>query len=485
MNLKSLVLCAVFAALCALARGQDRPLLTFDEALAAARDGNPALAAAAFAREAADDERRAAIGLRFPQIDLMGGYALLDKDIGLDANNLKSPIKNLLEVGFSNGILPPELSQPLDELTAPLFLKDWNLRLQRRSLATITAGVTLPIWMGGRIGAANRAAKIRYRSAEVAAAEAEQEVITQLVERYFGLALALEVVRVRRQAVEGVGLHLRDAEALERNGMIARSERLYVEAKLVDARRELEDAISETAVLRSALANTMGGREAGDPLTPLFVLDHTENLAFFQELAERRNPQFELLRAQRQLAVEGVRAKRAEFLPQVVAMGGASLYNYQVSGLMPRWAVGVGVRIPIFNGLGREYGYRAARRTSERVSALVQQAGEDISTLVEKLYNTLMDNARQVESYEASIRFATEYLRMIDAGFRAGVNTATELIDAELNLSRVRTERLRAAYNYDCALAALLAAAGASVRFTEYQRRPEARRIGFIMEDKK
>lgn len=485
MNFRFFVLTAGLAALCTLARGQERPLLTFDEALAAARDRNPALAAAAFAREAADDERRAAAGLRFPQIDLTGGYVLLDKDIGLDANNLKSPIKNLLEVGFSSGILPPELSQPLDELTAPLFLKDWNLRLQRRSVATVTAGVTLPIWMGGRIGAANRAAKIRYRAAEVEAAEVEQEVITQLVERYFGLALALEVVRVRQRAVEGVALHLRDAEALERNGMIARSERLYVEAKLVDARRELEDAISETAVLRSALANTLGGRETGDPLTPLFVLDRIDSLDHFQRLAERGNPQFELLRARRQLAAEGVRAKRAEFLPQVVAMGGASLYNYQVSGLVPRWAVGVGVRIPIFNGLGREYGYRAARRTSRRVSALVQQAGEEMATLVEKLYSTLTDHARQVASYEASIRFAAEYLRMVDAGFRAGVNTSTELIDAELNLSRVRTERLRAAYNYDCALAALLAAAGAGDRFAEYRRRPEARRIGFIMEDER
>ncbi len=485
MNFRFFVLTAGFAALFVVARGQERRLMTFDEALAVARNENPALAAAAFAREAADDERRAAAGLRMPQIDLTGGYLLLDKDIGLDANNLKSPIKNLLKVGFSSGILPPSLAQPLDELTAPLLLKDWNLRLQRRSVATLTAGVTQPIWTGGRINAARRAAKIRYRAAEVQAAEVEQEVITRLVERYFGLALALEVVRVRQQVVDGVGVHLRDAEALERNGMIARSERLYVEAKRIDALRELEDARSEVVLLRSALSNTLGQNVTGDPVTPLFVLDRLDSLETFRQLAGRHNPQFELLRAQGQLAAEGVRAKRAEFLPQVVAMGGASLCNYQVSRLVPRWAVGVGVRIPIFNGLGREYGYRAARNTARRVSALVEQAGEEVATAVEKWYNALQDHARQVDSYEASIRFAVAYLRMVDAGFRAGVNTSAELIDAELNLSRVRTERLRAAYNYDCALAALLAVAGAGDLFVAYQRRPEARRIGFEMDNER
>ena len=181
----------------------------------------------------------------------------------------------------------------------------------------------------------------------------------------------------------------------------------------------------------------------------------------------------------RQLAEEGVRAQRADFLPQVAAIGGGSFYNYQVAGLVPRWAVGVGVNIKIFDGLNREYKYSAAKQTVRRVGALQNKAGKDISVLVEKLYNQMMNYRNQMTSIDASLAFAEEYLRMKNAAFLEGMSSSTDLIDAELNLAGVRTERLQAAYNFDLLLAQLLEAAGISDEFSAYARRADARPILF------
>jgi len=131
-----------------------------------------------------------------------------------------------------------------------------------------------------------------------------------------------------------------------------------------------------------------------------------------------------------------VRAQRADFLPQVAAIGGGSFYNYQVAGLVPRWAVGVGVNIKIFDGLNREYKYSAAKQTVRRVGALQNKAGKDISVLVEKLYNQMMNYRNQMTSIDASLAFAEEYLRMKNAAFLEGMSSSTDLIDAELNLGR-------------------------------------------------
>ena len=51
---------------------QAKQTLSFDEALAAALQNNPALEAAVYEEKAAMQERRAAIGLRMPQINLSG-----------------------------------------------------------------------------------------------------------------------------------------------------------------------------------------------------------------------------------------------------------------------------------------------------------------------------------------------------------------------------------------------------------------------------
>jgi len=107
------------------------------------------------------------------------------------------------------------------------------------------------------------------------------------------------------------------------------------------------------------------------------------------------------------------------------------------------------------------------------------KAGKDISVLVEKLYNQMMNYRNQMTSIDASLAFAEEYLRMKNAAFLEGMSSSTDLIDAELNLAGVRTERLQAAYNFDLLLAQLLEAAGISDEFSAYARRADARPILF------
>lgn len=458
-------------------------MLSLDEAVAVTLTENPALKAAAYEERAAQQQRRAAIGLRMPQINVTGAYAYMAKDIGFDFNDLKGPVKEGVAGGLTalvqNGLIPADKIPTLQGLLNPMMDADWFLKVQDQSLGFVGGQVSVPIWLGGKINAANRAAKINERTAAEQGNQTRNALISELVERYFGLALAMQVVEVRRQVVDGVRRHLEDAVALEKNGMIAQSERLYVEFKMAEAERELANAELQAQTIASALNSTLGQDNAWQPVTSMFIVDRVEDVAYYQDLAQDRNPLLNQVSLKRQLAEEGVRAQRADFLPQVAAIGGGSFYNYQVAGLVPRWAVGVGVNIKIFDGLNREYKYSAAKQTVRRVGALQNKAGKDISVLVEKLYNQMMNYRNQMTSIDASLAFAEEYLRMKNAAFLEGMSSSTDLIDAELNLAGVRTERLQAAYNFDLLLAQLLEAAGISDEFSAYARRADARPILF------
>lgn len=470
---------ALFAAAAPVCAQSPMQTLSLDEAISVTLSENPAIKAAAYEEKAALQERRAAIGLRMPSINVTGAYTYMAKDIGFDFNNLKGPAKDFTGKIIGSGLIPPELIPSIEGLLNPLIDSDWFLKLQDRSLGFVGGSVTLPIWMGGRINAANRAAKINQRTAEAQGDQTRNALISELVERYFGLALARQVVEVRQQVVDGVRRHLEDAIALEQNGMIAQSERLYVAFKMAEAERELSNARLQAETIASALSNTLGRESDWQPVTAMFLVDNLEELSYYQELAQGQNPLLNQVSLKRQLAEEGVRAQRADFLPQVAAMGGGSFYNYQVAGLVPRWAVGVGVNIKIFDGLSREYKYSAAKQTARRVGELQNKAGKDVSVLVEKLYNQMLNYRNQMSSIDASLTFAAEYLRMKNAAFLEGMSSSSDLIDAELNLAGVRTERLQAAYNFDLLLAQLLEAAGISDSFASYARRADARRILF------
>ena len=476
---RTLLTAAALTVAVPLAAQPDGQLLSLDEAITAALTDNPAMKAAAYEEKAAVQERRAAIGLRMPRIGVTGAYAYLGKDIGFDLNDMKEPVNGLAGQILGSGMVPPQYIPTIQGLISPLLAADWSLTIQDRSLGFVGGEVTLPIWMGGKINAANRAARINEKTAVAQGNQTRNALISELVERYFGLALATQVVAVRQQVVDGVRRHLEDARALERNGMIAQTERLYVEFKMAEAERELANAKLQAETIASALSNTLGRESDWRPVTAMFLLAKVEDLAYYQDLAQARNPLLSQVSLKRELAQEGVRAQRADFLPQVAAIGGGSFYNYQVAGLVPRWAVGVGVNIKIFDGLNREYKYSAAKQTVRRVGELQNKAGKDIAVLVEKLYNQMMNYRNQMTSIDASLKFAEEYLRMKNAAFLEGMSSSSDLIDAELNLAGVRTERLQAAYNYDLLLARLLEAAGISDEYPSYARRNDAQAVLF------
>ena len=478
MKKVTLVMLALTAVMQLPAQEQGRTL-SLEEALEMTLSDNPAIRAAEFNRRAAQQERRAAIGLRMPQIGITGSYAYLGKDIEIDLNNMKAPVQNLAGQILQSGMIPSDYIPSISQMLSGAMAASWALPLQDRSLGFVGGDVTVPLWMGGKINAANRAARINEQTARSQGIQQRNALVSELVERYYGLALARQVVVVRQQVVDGVRKHLEDAAALEAQGMISRSEKLYVEFKMSEAERDLQNAQSQVETIAAALNSTIGQTDAYQPVTAMFILERIEPLDHFRTLAAERNPLLDQVDQKRRLAYEGVRAQRSSFLPQVVAMGGMSFYDYQVSKVLPRWAVGVGVNFKLFDGLNREYKYSAAKQTVRRVEALQDKAGNDISVLVEKLYNQMENYRTQMASIEASLAFAEEYLKTKNAAFLEGMSSSTDLIDAELNLAKVKTERIEAAYRYDVSLAQLLEAAGISDEFTAYMRRQDARRITF------
>jgi outer membrane protein TolC len=157
------------------------PPLSFPEALAAARGGNESLLAARAEVRQREEEKKAAKGLYFPTVSFVPLYTHLNDDILLDLNPIRDVILKL------HPQVPPALVPPFEDT---LFKQDM-LRLP------LTA--RWPLFTGGRIRAANRAAEARTRDAEAQTRQAEEGVLRSLVRAYFGLRLALEEKAVRAE----------------------------------------------------------------------------------------------------------------------------------------------------------------------------------------------------------------------------------------------------------------------------------------------
>lgn len=481
--MKRMLLVIAFLSAIITAHSQSETMITFEEALGMTMEGNPTIKALDYSERAAQMQRKAAVGLRMPKITVAGNYTHLGSDMNISLNDAKSSLVNgatgmLTELG-QTGLVPPALLGPISNALSSIGGMDWTMTLQQKDLAFIGGSVVLPIFMGGKINVANKAARIQERTTLVEGDSQRSALVSELVTRYYGLALAMQVVQVRQQVVDGVRVHLEDAQALERSGMISRGEVLYAQYKMSEAERELEAAKLQVKTLREALGNTVNHAGELVPVSAMFIIEDMEGVEYYKSMAEQHNPILSQVSLKKDLAKQNVRAHLSEFLPQIVAMGGGTFYNYQVSNLVPRWAVGVGVSLTIFDGTSREFKYSSAKSTFRQVEAIETKARSEIGVLIDNLYNQLTDYKNQIPSIEASMAFADEYLRIQNSSFREGMVSSTSVIDAELNLAKVKVERMQAAYNYDVALARLLEAAGISGSFVEYASGASAKQIRY------
>lgn len=424
--------------------------LTFDDALSLGMERNPAIIASGYAERAAHRERQAAIGLFMPKVSVKGAYTHFNKDIKIDFNPMLSSFAPILGEGLA------------------MLGLDLSYTLQRRNTAFLGGDIVVPIFAGGKIWAANKAAKINEQRTAEQSRKVRGALLTEIVERYFGVELARRGVAIREEAVAVVGQHLHDITLLEKEGMTVESERLYAEYRLAEAERDLHRAQLQFATAQEALQTSLGTDKSYLPSTPMFLLPKIESLDYFRAMAELHNPQLGEVDKMRELARMNLRLHRADLFPEIAAMGGMIFCDHQLTSLAPRMAVGVGLNFKIFDGLRKEYKLSAARLQLRRVEALERKAEQDIMLLVESLYNGVQSVLATVSAVERSERFAEELLRAKRNAFREGMATSTDVVDAMLNLSRARLERVQTAYEFDLALARLLEASGMAEAFSQY-----------------
>ena len=306
--------------------------ITLDDALLLAFEHNPSISAAEYAEQVAHRQRQAAIGLFMPRVAIKGAYTHLDNDIKLDFNPMLSSFSPILGEGLA------------------MLGLDLSYTLQRKNIAFLGGDVVLPLFAGGKIWIANKAAKIGKDRALQQSRQVRGALMVEVVERYFGVELARRGVAICEEVVTVVKQHLHDIVALENVGMAVASERLYVEYRLSEAERNLQRAKLQLETAQYALQTSIGEGKNISPSTPMFILSKIEPLEYFQAMARLHNPQLGEVAKVRELARMNMRMQRANLFPEVVAIGGMVFCDHQLTSLVPRMAVGVGVNFKIFDG---------------------------------------------------------------------------------------------------------------------------------------
>ncbi|MEW6994387.1 TolC family protein [Colwelliaceae bacterium MEBiC 14330] len=400
----------------------------------------------------------AASDLNLPSISLNANYTRLD-------HSVKVKPSDLIE------------SMPIDSVNQAFGIQTDSLdslftsTLTERDIFTSSIRALWPIYTGGRISAAQNIADAQTQEASFLLTIKQSEKFEQLVKYYFALVLSEKVLKTRKEVERGLRQHYHNALKLEQQGQINKVERLQAQVSLNKAQVELKKSYRDAEIAQVALSRLLKVSAQVEPTSTLFVNENLPKMPLFIDKTLSQFPALKLLDSKKTQAKGLIELEQGKYYPEVYLYGNYNLYEEDdlASKIAPDWEIGIGLRVPILDSSGRAGKTKAAHSTVMQVSHLQAQAIQDLSVLVEKTYREASQSLEEFTGLESSLTLSNENLKLRTKAFSQGMATSLDVVDAQLYVASIESQRFVAAYQYLLSLAKLLTLSSDINSFKYYQ----------------
>lgn len=408
-------------------------------------------------------QRKQAFAAYLPALDFAGGYTYNQKKLSLFDSDQLLPTKsfNLATQSYEfNVVTNPITHQPVttpDGTPIPSEVALIPKEAMEFDIHNVFFGavtLTQPIYMGGKIVAMNRLAKIQEEANRMLQENESQNVIYAVDAAYWTVVSLNAKHRLAKSYVNLLDTLDRNVKLMLDQGVATRSDLLSVDVRLNEANVDLLKVENGLSLSRMALAQICGLPVHSD----INVADEGVAQAIpSAEIATRynmeevysRRPDLRALEMAPEATVQQKRVALSEMLPNIALIGSYSFTNPNMfDGFKNRFggafSVGVMVKIPLWHWGGNYNGYRAAR-SAETISKIqVADAREKIDLQVSQAAYKAQEAVKTYLATESNLAKAQENLRTATLGFREGVITTDDVMAAQTAWLKAHSENIDA-----------------------------------------
>lgn len=383
-------------------------------------------------------------------------------DTDLDLSTLKSGLINEVNDGVTPSLPTlPDLPN-FGELIGERIPDSYELK---RSGSTTGAGlgVVWPIYTAGRTEALTGASDARTQEARADSLLDKNELYNTLIERYFKAQLAIIAAYLRDDAYDTLQKTDHMAQRLFEEGFISRVDRLEAQSALADAQSESVNANNDARLAMMALQRLLRTDYRIKPSTPLFVSSRPlPDVTYFQDLALNNHPGLQKVAAKRAQAQQLHALSDTGYKPTVL------LYGYGQVEKDPSWVAGVSASWKLWGGLDKTASLASSNAKIRQADLSEIEVSDNLLLLVEKNWHDVNNAQSRYQALQSNVDLAAEVLRLRQLGLQEGVNTPIDVVQAQTQSLKARTEQAQAANSYVQSLAALMQSCGTPLAFNTY-----------------
>ena len=332
---------------------------------------------------------------------------------------------------------------------------------QERTIGSVAATATQPLYRGGRTVASTRRAENQVLAQRARLLATEQQVLQDTVSAYVNTIRYQEEVRLNLNNAQVLQRQLDATNERFRVGEITRTDVAQAESRLAGARASRADAEGQLQNARATYQRVIGtapGRlTAPQPLTPA-----ARNGQDAAQVAALNNPAVVAALFDEAAGRDFIDVQLSALLPQASLQ--AQAFRNDNQQILGQRTIGesltASVTIPIYQG-GSEYAVvRQARQDAIRLRNVVDDQRRAASAQASQAWETLLSARATVDSVRAQIRAAEVALDGVQREAVVGSRTTLDVLNSEQELLNARVSLVRALTNVVTASHSLAQAVG-------------------------
>lgn len=346
------------------------------------------------------------------------------------------------------------------------------LKTDTRNLSLASLMLTQPLYMGGKIRAMNQITDEARLIARQKGRQAEQELLLAVEQAYWQVVSLSAKRRIATQYVDMTRRLDDDMKQMIKEGVATKASGLSVSVKAGEAEMTLTKVDNALTLSRMALC-----RLCGMPLdTPISLEDEKlEELPPLQTAATdaqtdtttafAHRPELQMLESALTISRRQVDVARSDFMPQLALTGGLlTTYPGLTNGFEKKfkgtWAVGVALKVPVWNwGEGR-HKVQAARADATIAALQLDEAKEQIALSLKQAAQRVEEADKQYALSMRNLSRADENLYTARQGFAEGVVVTSDLLSAQTAWVGAQSDKIDAQIDQRISRSALRKAQG-------------------------
>ena len=299
---------------------------------------------------------------------------------------------------------------------------------------------------------------------EKALDQVRQKMALATINSFYTLAFLQHAIKIMDEQLSTLQAHLNYIEKLKSTGSATDYQVLSTKVRISTAESQKSDLIAALAIQQAYLCSLTGNsdripvvKEELDAPAPIATGDSLLNFAY--------NNRDEMAINREKAVLAGLRYRLIKTLDKpvinFVATGGAKNgYLPDLTQVKANYAVGVGISVPIFDGMKTKYNLLQAESAINSLSFENEGTRRSISLEVREAEEYVISAKQKETQFSLQLEQAQKAYSLAETSFRSGVITNLELLDANTVVSESRLMLLKARIDYAASIYRLKTALG-------------------------